>query len=170
MTTCNKPLAQVAWSTDEELDWLLAQPTLCRDLFGQHALLQELVSLTRANPSIHSWYRPAHVTLDKSWVAAGGFKGPPRNDTVEIGYRVHPDFRRRGLASLLVRWLCQSAAEQGAQQVVAVTVNNNIGSQRVLAHNGFIHTGDLLSDSQHWLQRWQYRAPPHWNGKNTASH
>src|SRR5512137_1070961 len=41
-------------------------------------------------------------------VASGGFKGPPKNGAVEIGYSVLPQFQGRGYAtemvSGLVRW------------------------------------------------------------------
>lgn len=157
MKTPRQPQLDIAWATDEELAWLLTQPELCRHLFGQKALLRELFSLIQCRPRDAYWYRPAYVSLNGHWAAAGGFKGPPQVGSVEIGYRVHPAFRRRGLASALAQWLCKAAADQGVKQVVAVTVNNNRASQRVLAQNGFIHTGDLLSDSQRWLQRWQYR-------------
>lgn len=162
MATHSPPAIVIDWLSDHEMEQLLSRPDLCRDLFGQPALLRELITLVHAQAGDAHWYRPARLQAAGHWAAAGGFKGPPRSRVVEIGYRVHPSFRRRGYASALARWLCRAAADFGAAQVVAVTASDNRASQGVLAHNGFVHTGDLLSDSQTWLQRWQYRIPEHW--------
>lgn len=173
MSTDHRTRPAIDWATDDELNRLSLDPELCKHLFGQSSLLVELIKRMQGCAEDSFWYRPARVVADGEWAAAGGFKGAPQSRTVEIGYRVHPDFRRRGLASALVRWLCQAAAEQGVEQMVAVTMNNNLGSQSVLARNGFVHTGDLLSDSRYWLQRWRYRTPEHlvrkYSGPATAS-
>lgn len=148
--------ARIDWLCDTDIVELLARAGQCRSLFGHPALLLELQSLMQANPAQAHWYRPACVYTSGIAVAAGGFKGPPISGTVELGYRTHPDYRRRGYATELVRWLCTIARQQGLTRVVAVTATGNLASQAVLAQTGFVHTGDLLSDSQQWLQRWQH--------------
>lgn len=153
---------RIRWSHAAELRALLQQPDRCHHLFGQVDLLQDLLDLMQRHPRDRLWFQPARLSINGRWVAAGGFKGPPQKGTVEIGYRVHPDYRRRGYASALARWLCRAAEEQGLERVVAVTASTNLASQGVLSHNGFVHTGDLLSDSQQWLQRWQYTVPKPW--------
>ena len=150
---------RIRWSRPAELRQLLRKTDDCRQLFGQTELLQELLDHMQQQPLDRIWYQPAHLSVEGRWVAAGGFKGPPQKGTVEIGYRVHPEFRRRGYASALTRWLCQVATDRRLDYVVAVTATTNLASQGVLSHNGFVHTGDLLSDSQQWLQRWQYTVP-----------
>lgn len=152
----------IRWCTPDDLTALRGDVVACRNLFGQPGLLRDLIARMTQHPQDRNWYRPARVGLGPVWVAAGGFKGPPRDGTVEIGYRVHPDYRRRGFASALTRWLCREAEKAGLNRVVAVTAPTNVASQGVLSHNGFVHTGDFLSDSQQWLQRWQYSAPHPW--------
>lgn len=147
---------RIDWLCDTDIVTLLARPEQCRSLFGQPALLLELQNLMLTNPTQANWYRPACVYSGDIAVAAGGFKGPPINGTVELGYRTHPDWRRQGCATQLVRWLCTVARQQGLTRVVAVTATGNLASQAVLAQTGFVHTGDLLSDSQQWLQRWRH--------------
>ena len=160
MTLKNRPdpstPLRIDWLSDADIAALQAKPEQCRSLFGHPALLLELHNLMLTSPSTAHWYRPACVYRHGSAVAAGGFKGPPINGTVELGYRTHPDWRRQGHATELVHWLCSAAQDRGLTRVVAVTAAGNLASQAVLAQTGFVHTGDFLSDSQQWLQRWQH--------------
>ncbi|WP_127560535.1 GNAT family N-acetyltransferase [Saccharospirillum alexandrii] len=160
MTPKKQPVSstplRIDWLSDADIAALQARPEQCRFLFGHPALLLELQNLMQTNPSEAHWYRPACVYPQDNAVAAGGFKGPPINGTVELGYRTHPDWRRQGYATELVRWLCAAAQREGLTRVVAVTATGNLASQAVLAQTGFVHTGDFLSDSQQWLQRWQH--------------
>lgn len=150
------PPTRIDWLSDNDILAMLARPEQCRALFGHPALLLELQHLIGTEPANAFWYRPACVYQSDQAVAAGGFKGRPVKGTVELGYRTHTDWRRQGHATALVRWLCAVANEQGLSRVVAVTAPGNLASQSVLARTGFVHTGDLLSDSQQWLQRWQH--------------
>ncbi|MEX0623047.1 MAG: GNAT family N-acetyltransferase [Saccharospirillum sp.] len=147
---------RIDWLSDADIVVLLSRPAQCQSLFGHPDLLFELQLLIQINPTQALWYRPACVYQGDLAVAAGGFKGPPIKRTIELGYRTHPDWRRQGHATELVRWLCAVAHQHHLTRVVAVTAPGNLASQSVLAQTGFVHTGDLLSDSQKWLQRWQH--------------
>jgi ribosomal-protein-alanine N-acetyltransferase len=73
-----------------------------------------------------------------------GFIGPPGVDaTVEIGYSVIPDRRRRGYATeaarALVDWVLR---EPGVREVVAGCDNENVPSIRMLERLGFARTGE----------------------------
>lgn len=160
MTLINRPdpstPLRIDWLSDADIAALQARPEQCRSLFGHPALLLELQNHILTEPTQALWYRPACVYRGNEAVAAGGFKGPPIKNTVELGYRTHPNWRRQGHATELVRWLCAFARAQRLARVVAVTATGNLASQAVLAQTGFVHTGDFLSDSQQWLQRWQH--------------
>ena len=147
---------QITWLQDADIIALLANTPLCRSLFGQPELLIELQQLLQSKPEHAQWYRPACISLGNQKIGAGGFKGPPISGGGELGYRVHPDYRLQGHATALVRWLCDVAGQHSLSRVYAVTVTSNRASQSVLAGAGFVHTGDFLSDSQQWLQRWQH--------------
>lgn len=147
----------IDWLSDHQLQCLRNLPEQCRALFGQPGLLDELIECMRQTPADARWYRPAGVWVNGQCVAAGGFKGAPIKGCVEIGYRVVPEHRRKGYASALVRWLCAQAQQEPVRWILALTEPGNLASRTVLSHNGFVHTGDLLSDRQHWLKRWQYR-------------
>lgn len=148
----------IDWLSDATLKELLARPDQCRELFGTAALVEKLIDKLAPASREAQWYRPAGIWMDYRWVAAGGFKGPPQQDWVEIGYRVHPAYRQRGLANELVGWLCQRAsAVADIKRVLAVVEDDNLASQAVLNGYGFIYKGDFLGDSQQRLQRWQYQ-------------
>ncbi|PTY39047.1 hypothetical protein BGP77_09875 [Saccharospirillum sp. MSK14-1] len=145
----------IDWLSDATLKELLARPDRCRELFDSTALVASLIDQLAPATRDTQWYRPAGIWMDYRWVAAGGFKGQPRQGCVEIGYRVHPHYRRRGLATALVSWLCQRAASAGLSHVLAVTQPDNQPSQAVLTQQGFEYRGDFLADQGETLQRWQ---------------
>ncbi len=72
-----------------------------------------------------------------------GFLGPPEADsTVEIGYSVVPDRRRRGYATEAARVLVDWALHQpGVCTVVAGCEKKNVASIRTLERIGFSRTG-----------------------------
>jgi [ribosomal protein S5]-alanine N-acetyltransferase len=80
-----------------------------------------------------------------------GFHGPPdESGTVEIGYSVLPERRRRGYATEAVRALTSWALEQpGVRAVTASCEPTNIGSIRALERAGFTRVGEN-ADLVHW--------------------
>jgi [ribosomal protein S5]-alanine N-acetyltransferase len=75
-------------------------------------------------------------------VAGGGFKGPPRDGTAEVGYSVLPQFQGRGYATEMVGGLVRWAMNQaGVTRVVAETEWANPASVRVLCKLGFASSG-----------------------------
>lgn len=84
-----------------------------------------------------------------------GFLGPPdESGTVEIGYSVLPDRRRRGYATEAARGLTAWALEQpGVRAVSATCEAGNIGSVRALERAGFSRKAE-----ENGLVRWRYPA------------
>ncbi|MBV9196423.1 MAG: GNAT family N-acetyltransferase [Solirubrobacterales bacterium] len=70
-------------------------------------------------------------------VGSVGFKGPPRDGVVEIGYSVVPSWQRQGLATEACRALIASAWRRGAEVVVAHTLPGLEPSLAVLRKLGF---------------------------------
>lgn len=86
-----------------------------------------------------SWYAIFDDFEDRMLVAGVGFKGPPRDGTVEIGYGVVEEFRGRGLASEAVEALVDwGFGDARVERIVAQVHLQNAASQRVLtkAHFG----------------------------------
>lgn len=109
----------------------------------------------RADPHELPWlYRAAVHRRTGQVVARAGFHAPPdAAGAVEIGYRVHPDWRRQGLATEIGRGLLDWAAGQGAVRCLASTAPGNAASQAVLARLGFARTGEAMDevDGLEWV-------------------
>ncbi len=95
-----------------------------------------------------SWLLRA-VVLESTHEAVGtiGFHGPPdERGMVEIGYSIHPRFRRRGLASEAANGMWQWAAAAGAR-IVRATINpDNEPSLALVQHAGFAHVGEQYDE------------------------
>ena len=89
-------------------------------------------------------------------VGWGGFKGPPRDGTVELGYAVAPAREGRGLATAAVRAMVRDAfADPGVHAVIAHTLPASGPSPRVLEKAGFTRTGEVTGD--HGEPVWRFR-------------
>ena len=70
-------------------------------------------------------------------VGIAGYKGPPADGVVEIGYSVVPSWQRRGVATEACAALIEAAWRRGAQVVVAHTLPHLLPSIGVLRKLGF---------------------------------
>lgn len=62
----------------------------------------------------------------------------PNNKNVWLeGIRVHPNFRRRSIATELLKMMTLYGKEQGAEEASAMVAANNIASQLMMESNGF---------------------------------
>src|SRR5687767_13321412 len=77
-------------------------------------------------------------------VGWGGFKGPPRDGVVEIGYEIAESLRGRGLASAAAEAMVAEAfADDRVTGVIAHTLPEPNASNHILAKLGFRHEGDV---------------------------
>ncbi|MBK8253385.1 MAG: GNAT family N-acetyltransferase [Polyangiaceae bacterium] len=76
-------------------------------------------------------------------VAAAGYFGPPSDEgTVEIGYSIADEARRKGYATEVVRALTERAFTfANVARVVAEADRSNVGSTRALLRCGFEEVG-----------------------------
>jgi [ribosomal protein S5]-alanine N-acetyltransferase len=80
----------------------------------------------------------------RTLVGWGGFKGPPRNGAIELGYAIAPAWRGRGLATAAVEALVREAfAEPGVHSILAHTRPEPGPSTRVLEKSGFANEGEV---------------------------
>jgi RimJ/RimL family protein N-acetyltransferase len=91
-------------------------------------------------PGAHGWWLHYAVLVDRgdpTLIGSVGYKGPPRDGEVEIGYSVVPSYRRRGLATEACGALIARAWDRGADVVIAHTYEHLAPSLGVLRKLGF---------------------------------
>ena len=101
-----------------------------------------------ANGMPSDWY--SHLIIDagtNTVVGFGGYKGPPTDGEVEIGYSVAPGWQQRGHATAAAQLLIGKARAAGATRVCAYTLAETNASTRVLTRCGLTMT-EVLPDAE----------------------
>jgi RimJ/RimL family protein N-acetyltransferase len=85
----------------------------------------------------------SQITRRADGLAIGGigFKGPPTDRVVEVGYGLGPSARGHGYAAEALQALVRIAAGLGVTTIRADTDRDNVASQRTLENAGFSRTG-----------------------------
>jgi RimJ/RimL family protein N-acetyltransferase len=95
------------------------------------------------------------VVVDGVAVGGGGFHGAPDEDgTVEVGYGIDPEFRRRGHAREALRAMVDRARREPAvRRVVASVRPDNQPSLNLIDQFGFVKTGEQWDeeDGLEWV-------------------
>jgi ribosomal-protein-alanine N-acetyltransferase len=94
-----------------------------------------------SQPGADGWWLHYIVLADadsRTLVGTAGYKGPPKDRVVEIGYSVVPSWQRQGLATEACRALIESAWQRGAETVIAHTLSDLEPSLGVLRTLGFV--------------------------------
>lgn len=104
------------------------------DLAGLGAWLHAVEHHGEQRP--FGYYR---ISLRPDGPAIGGigFKGPPQNGVVEVGYGLAPSARSNGYATEALRAIVDLAAALDVVTIRADTDLDNLASQRVLEKAGF---------------------------------
>ena len=98
----------------------------------------------RSDPANVGWTMNA-IVRDDVIVGNAGFKGRPIDGQVELGYRILPEHRRRGLATAAATLLVERARlEPGVRRVIARIDPDNAISVRVVTAAGFEPDGEHL--------------------------
>jgi [ribosomal protein S5]-alanine N-acetyltransferase len=142
---------------------LAGDPALARalghDVVAGWATFREALQHTRdalaADPGGAVWGSRFFVTEDPpELVGWGGFKGPPGDGVVEIGYEIAQARQGRGLATAAARALVAEAFADGrVTTVIAHTLAERNASNRVLEKVGFRYDGEA---TQRGKVVWRY--------------
>ena len=113
--------------------------------------LQFRIADLSADPAAQPWLGRAIVLTEDDGtdriIGSCGFHSPPEPDgRVEVGYRVEPTWRRRGVASEVVRALFDWAHAQGVDRFRASVAPDNVGSLAIITGLGFRQTGVQIDD------------------------
>jgi RimJ/RimL family protein N-acetyltransferase len=99
-------------------------------------------------------------TEDRALIGLGGYKGPPTDGVVEIGYGIAPAYRGRGYATEAARVFVDRARSAGVTTVIAHTLAEPNASTRVLGHLGFTRTGTVDDPENGAIWRWEKPLTP----------
>jgi RimJ/RimL family protein N-acetyltransferase len=87
-------------------------------------------------------------------VGWGGFKGPPADGVVELGYEIAESRQGRGLATAAVEvMLGEAFRDERVESVIAHTLAERNASNRVLEKTGFALAGETEEDG---LKVWRF--------------
>ncbi len=104
------------------------------------------------DPAAQPWLGRAIVITEpdgtRRVIGSAGFHSPPDADgRVEVGYSVEPAYRRKGIATEVVRALFDWAArEQGVTRFRASVSPTNVPSLAIIRGFGFHQTGVQIDD------------------------
>jgi [ribosomal protein S5]-alanine N-acetyltransferase len=129
---------------------------LGHDVVTGWATFTESLRRIRDAPRDTRWGPRLFVTEEPpELVGWGGFKGPPRDGVVELGYEIAESRRERGLATAAV-WamVAEAFGDERVEAVVARTLPERNASNRVLAKVGFAFDGETL---QGGVTVWRFR-------------
>jgi len=86
-------------------------------------------------------------------VGGCGFKTPPRQGRVDVGYAVAPAAQKQGAATAALEMLVEVARGAGASELLAEIAPSNYASTRVVEKAGFQQVGERLDeDNEHVIQ------------------
>ena len=103
----------------------------------------------RADPATGPWL--VRVVIDANTgeiVGHAGFHGPPdESGMVEVGYTIHPDYRRRGYATAALGALISYACNDSRARTVRASVSpDNVASLKTIAAYGFVQVGEQMDE------------------------
>jgi RimJ/RimL family protein N-acetyltransferase len=115
-----------------------------------HFLQFRIADLT-VDPDAQPWLGRAIVQTEpdgtRHTIGSVGFHAPPEPDgRVEIGYRVEPGWRRRGVATEVVRAMFDWAHGRGVDRFRAAVAPTNEASLGVIGKFGFHQVGVQIDD------------------------
>ncbi|MCW0506582.1 GNAT family N-acetyltransferase [Aeromonas piscicola] len=102
------------------------------------------------------WSLPYFIKSNDQLIGSCGFKNPPIECRVEIGYNVAFGVQGKGIATFAVNKLCQIAFESGLVKFVfALISSENSASLIVVRKNGFIYKNIVMDSDGESLECWE---------------
>jgi len=91
-------------------------------------------------------------------VGGGGFKGKPKDHSVEISYGTFKNHEGKGIGTEICRQLVLlSLQTDPAVKIRARTLPENIASQGVLKRNGFVCLGTVQDEDDGEVLEWEFQ-------------
>jgi len=134
---------------DDALAWALGHAVVPGWATFREALPQTRDALVE-EPDGQTWGTRFFVSGDpRELVGWGGFKGPPKDGVVEVGYEIAEARRGRGLATAAtIAMVAEAFADDRVTRVVAHTLAERNPSNRLLEKVGFTYDGETFEDGE----------------------
>ena len=127
--------------------WIPSQ--VYRDEKHASSVLTFLISQYRADIDPRTSPYVLGIELKRTKDLVGHVGLSPLGGDVEVGYAVEQSQQRKGIATEAVHAMCDWAAVKfPGTSLLAITVQENVASQRVLLRAGFKHSGERTMDFQ----------------------
>jgi ribosomal-protein-alanine N-acetyltransferase len=112
------------------------------ELLDADALNWTLAKLEDPANEPHWWLYWVVLRAPRTLIGTAGFKGPPVDGTVELGYGIVRESQRRGYASEATQGLIDFAFSKGVKRVIAETYPELVASIGVMTRCGMTFLGD----------------------------
>ena len=170
------PPIEVTPATAEHLDALIEGDNVFTERFGitvepgymdlpevpgiaERALAFSKKALDGGTPP--EWFSHLFVEPgEKRLIGFGGYKGEPRESTVEIGYALAEAYRGAGRATEAARELIRRAQAAGVNRVIAHTLPERNPSTRLLERLGFRMAEEVVDPEDGTVWRWELEVSP----------
>ncbi len=108
------------------------------------------------------WCSVYYIVRESDGVVVGGcgFKHPPHEGDVEIGYGVSPECRNQGAATAAVDALCRLAFAHASVTTVLAHINpDNLPSTRVVQKLNFVRGVVIVDEDGELVAQWRLTKP-----------
>jgi RimJ/RimL family protein N-acetyltransferase len=134
--------------------------------FLDDAALRFTLERLAESPAADGWWMYFVLRTEagaaRTLIGSGGYKGPPADGTVEVGYGIVSDQRRRGYATEVTRGLVARAfALPAVRRVIAETLPELTASIGVLRKCGFRPAGEGSEPGVIRFELLREADPPH---------
>lgn len=134
---------------------------LAEDALAPPHVAQRALDYLRAGAA-EAWCGIYHIIRESDGVVVGGcgFKHPPRQGEVEIGYGVSPACRKQGAATAAVGELCRLAFARPSVNTVLAHINpDNLPSMRVAQRLNFVRGEMTIDEDGELVAQWRLTKP-----------
>lgn len=124
--------------------------------FGDAPFIYALEKV-KANPGSDMWWSWLPLLkAENRLIGNGGYKGPPQDGIVEIGYEVALAYRQQGYATEIALALVENAfTHADVHTVIAHTLPEENASVRVLRRCGFTFAGEVMDPEDGLIWTWK---------------
>ena len=129
-------------------------------IFTSNSLYKEIIKLTTDFYKQIGFVPPwigYYVEVNSDLVGSAGFKGPPKNGTIEIAYGTFEKYRKQGIGTAICKKLVELSLDTDPSiKITATTFQKENFSTRILERNNFVCVGTVNDPDDGEVWQWVY--------------